>query len=133
MLLCVLIAMFFDGPDLRGENYDKPWPEKLLHLDWLGTSLLILTLTPFILALQFSQPDSWGSPRVIVMFLLSGLSFLALIVQQNLTSKEKIFNPDVISNRSVWSTGGLFFSALSSVAVLILFLPFLLQAGPGPW
>jgi hypothetical protein len=129
VFICVLVAMSAGGPDLRGENCYKPWLEELASLDWLGTSLLILTMTTLILALQFSQLDTWSSPKVLVMSILSGLSFIALIVQQSTTLKEKIFDPEIISIRSVWSTRGLFFSLLSSVGILILFLPFLLQVG----
>lgn len=126
VFICVFTATFTGGPDLQGENADKPLVEKLHLMGLLGTFLFILTLTPFILALQFSSEHGWSSRLVIAMFVLSGISLLVFIVQQRHTG-DKIFDPVVAMNRSVWTTCGLFFSALSAVGVLILFLPFLLQ------
>lgn len=130
-LVCILVATFFEGPDLRGENYKLPLREKLTSLDWLGTALLILTLVPLILGIEFGQTDGWNSAKSIVMFAVGVLSLGLLIYQQKTTKREVIFDPKVILNRSVWTTGGLFFSALSSVAVLVMFLPFLFQQERG--
>ena len=126
VLICVLVAMLAGGPDLRGQKYDLPFLEKVKSLDWLGTSLLILTLTPFILGIQLGQTDNWSGGRFPAMFAISGVSFILLIIQQ-MRAPEPIFDRNIMLNRSVWSTAGLFLSALSCVAVLILFLPFLLQ------
>ena len=127
VLLCVLIAIMANGPDLRGENYDKPWQEKRHHLDWLGTCLLALVMVPLILALQLSQPDHWRTAKVIVLLGTCVVGVIALALQQTHTRKEKILVPAVILNKAVWTTCGLFFAALSSLSVLVLFLPFLLQ------
>lgn len=126
VLICVLVAMLAGGPDLRGQRHELPLLEKLKSLDWLGTSLLILTLTPFILGLQLGQTDNWSGARFPAMFTVSGVSLGLLIIQQR-RAAEPIFDRKIMLDRSVWSTAGLFLSALSCVAVLILFLPFLLQ------
>ncbi|KAK3377982.1 major facilitator superfamily domain-containing protein [Podospora didyma] len=130
-LVCILAATLFEGPDLRGENYELPLLEKVASLDWLGTSLLILTLVPLILGIEFGASDGWRSPRSVSMFVVGVVSLGLLIFQQKTTSREVIFDPKVILNRSVWTTAGLFFSALSSTAVLVLFLPFLFQQERG--
>jgi MFS family permease len=127
VLICVMLAMMAGGPDLRGEHYAKTWAEKRQHLDWLGTGLLALVMTCFILGLQFSQSDGWNSARVITLFVVSGAAVPALIVQQVRTKKRKIFDPEVVAHRGVWTTLGLFGTALADLVTVILFLPFTLQ------
>lgn len=126
VFVCVFVATFTGGPDLQGENAHEPFSEKIQIIGWPGTCLLALTLTPLILALQFSQQYGWGSPLVIAMFIISSVSLLLLIVQQR-NARIKIFDPAVALKRSVWATCGLFFCALSAIGVLILFISFLLQ------
>lgn len=60
------------------------------------------------------------------MFAVFGLSFMLLLVQQRMAN-EAIFERTILLNRSVWTTTGIFFCALSSVSIITLFLPFLLQ------
>jgi len=127
VLVCVALSMLAGGPDLRGEHYTKSWAEKRHQLDWLGTSLLALIMTCFVLALQFSQTHGWGSATVIVLFALTGVAIPVLVVQQRKTTKRMIFNPDVICHRGVWTTLGLFGSALAGLATVVLFLSFELQ------
>jgi hypothetical protein len=126
VLICVLLSTFTNGPDLQGEHAQKPFAQKLQLLGWLGTFLFIFALTPFILALQFAAQYGWNSTSSIAMWVLAGVSLIAFVIQQR-NSSNKIFDPVIALNRSVWPTCGLFFSALSAVAVLVLFLPFLLQ------
>lgn len=125
-LLLVVGVTYTGGPDLRGEKYNLRTLEKLKLLDWLGTSLLALTLVPLILSLDFGQTYGWKNPRSIVMFVVFGVSFFLLLIQQRM-AKEAIFERAILFNRSVWTTTGIFFCSLSSVSVIILFLPFLFQ------
>lgn len=126
VFVCVMLATFNGGPDLQGENADKSLAEKIQIIGWPGTCLFALVLVPFILALQFSQQHAWKSGLVIGLLILSAVSLVAFVIQQKYTTI-KIFDPAVALKRSVWATCGLFFSALSSVGVLLLFLAFLLQ------
>ncbi|EHK21648.1 uncharacterized protein TRIVIDRAFT_222834 [Trichoderma virens Gv29-8] len=126
VLLLVIGVTYTGGPDLRGEKYGLKIWEKLALLDWLGTSLLALTLVPLILALDFGQTYGWKSARSTVMFAVFGVSSVLLLLQQRV-AKEAIFERAILLNRSVWTTTGIFFCALSSVSVIILFLPFLFQ------
>lgn len=66
VFVCVLAAMVAGGPDLRGEDFYKPWMQKPTSLDWMGSSLMIMAATTLLLALQFSQEYSWKTPRVLV-------------------------------------------------------------------
>ncbi|QYS95319.1 MFS domain-containing protein [Trichoderma simmonsii] len=126
VLLLVIGVTYTGGPDLRGEKYGLKFWEKLKLLDWLGTSLLALTLVPLILALDFGQTYGWKNPRSVVMFAVFGVSLVLLLLHQRI-AKEAIFERAILFNRSVWTTTGIFFCALSSVSVIILFLPFLFQ------
>lgn len=126
VLLLVIGVTYTGGPDLRGEKYGLKFWEKLKLLDWLGTSLLSLTLVPLILALDFGQTYGWKNPRSVVMFAVFGVSLVLLLLHQRI-AKEAIFERAILFNRSVWTTTGIFFCALSSVSVIILFLPFLFQ------
>ncbi|KAK0635774.1 major facilitator superfamily domain-containing protein [Bombardia bombarda] len=131
VLLCIVAAMLFEGPDLRGEKYELPLLDKIASLDWVGTALLVLTLCPLILGIGFGQTDGWTAARPLVMFGLSAGSLGLLVWQQRTTKGDVIFDPEVVLHRSVWTTAGLFFSALSSTAVLVLFMPFLFQKEKG--
>ncbi|KAL7815095.1 MFS general substrate transporter [Trichoderma gracile] len=126
VILLVIGTAFTGGPDLRGEKYDLRFWEKVRLLDCIGTGLLALTLIPLILGLDYGRSYGWSSTRSAVMFAVFGLSFVLLIVQQRMT-KQAIFEREILLNRSVWTTTGIFFCALSSVSVITLFLPFLLQ------
>ncbi|KAK3327370.1 major facilitator superfamily domain-containing protein [Cercophora scortea] len=127
VLVCMVVAVLFEGPDLRGEKHHLPFADKMALLDWLGTAFLILTLIPIILGIKFGQTDGWGSAKATSLFVAGGAALVLLIMQQLSSTRDLIFEPRIILNRSVWSTAGLFFCALSSVAVLITFLPFLFQ------
>ncbi|KAL6872290.1 major facilitator superfamily domain-containing protein [Trichoderma longibrachiatum] len=126
VLLLVVGTAYTGGSDLRGEKYElKSW-EKVKLLDWMGTALLALTLIPLILGLDFGRSYGWGSIRSAVMFAVFGLSFVLLLLQQRL-AKTPLFERSILLNRSVWTTTGIFFCALSSMSSITLFLPFLLQ------
>ncbi|KAL7952395.1 major facilitator superfamily domain-containing protein [Trichoderma compactum] len=126
VLPLVVGVTYTGGPDLRGEKYGLKFWEKLRLLDWRGTSLLALTLVPLILALDFGQTYGWKNTRSVVMFAVFGVSLVLLLLHQRI-AKEAIFDRTILFNRSVWTTTGIFFCALSSVSVIILFLPFLFQ------
>lgn len=129
VLLLVVGTAYTGGSDLRGEKYElKSW-EKVKLLDWMGTALLALTLIPLILGLDFGRSYGWGSIRSAVMFAVFGLSFVLLLLQQRL-AKTPLFERSILLNRSVWTTTGIFFCALSSMSSITLFLPFLLQVCP---
>jgi hypothetical protein len=122
----IIGTAYTGGPDLRGEKYDLTIWEKAKLLDCIGTGLLALTLIPLILGLDYGRSYGWSSTRSAVMFAVFGLSFVLLIVHQRM-AKVAIFERRILLNRSVWATTGIFFCALSSVSVITLFLPFLLQ------
>ncbi|EGR44509.1 uncharacterized protein TRIREDRAFT_112115 [Trichoderma reesei QM6a] len=126
VILLIIGTAYTGGPDLRGEKYDLTIWEKAKLLDCIGTGLLALTLIPLILGLDYGRSYGWSSTRSAVMFAVFGLSFVLLIVHQRM-AKVAIFERRILLNRSVWATTGIFFCALSSVSVITLFLPFLLQ------
>ena len=129
VFLLIIGTAYTGGPDLWGEKYDLKFWEKTKLLDWIGTALFALTLIPLILGLEYGRSYAWSSTQSAVMFALSGLSFALLLVRQRITN-EAIFERTVLFNRSVWTTTGIFLCALSSVSVVTLFTPFLLQVRP---
>lgn len=123
--------------DLRGDAYSAPWRQKLTMLDLPGTILLVGTAIALFTGLELSQVYTWSSARTIVPLAVSVTGVAALVIQQRMVQpprsdgirvrNTRIFDPAIISLRAVWAPCGLGFCSMSSIAVLIVFLPFQLQ------
>ena len=61
---------------LGGIIYALPWvrTEKRVHVDWVGSVLLVLGLVPMLLAFTWAGSKyAWGSPVIIGMFVFSAI------------------------------------------------------------
>ena len=101
-------------------------------VDWYGAGLLVVAITPLLLALSLGgTPDwAWNSPSVIGMFVLAALG-LAGFIAVEARAKEPIMPLDLFKNRiftvtvlTVFTTGvGLFGASL--------YIPLFIQAIQG--
>lgn len=101
--------------------------EKLKRIDYIGTLIVLVFATLFLLAMNFGgQTFPWKSAAVIVPLVLTGLLVMALIYVETKVA-EPLMPPRLFKNRSVasvlatnWFFGMTFFS-------LVYYLPIYFQ------
>jgi EmrB/QacA subfamily drug resistance transporter len=71
-----LIGIIYALPRVRTEGQ--------VHVDWLGTSLLVLGLVPMLLAFTWAGGQyPWGSPVIIGLFVFSAVTLAAFVWAEN--------------------------------------------------
>jgi EmrB/QacA subfamily drug resistance transporter len=119
-LIIILLFVFF-FPHFK--------PDDRKHkVDWAGLSLLVLAVSPLLLALNWAGSEyPWGSPVIIGMLAFSA-ACIALLLWVEDRAEEPIFPLCIFRNRIVWvSMAVIFFSAFGMFAGII-FVPLYFQA-----
>jgi EmrB/QacA subfamily drug resistance transporter len=120
--LAVIIALY---------PRETPHPHNKV-IDWLGAGLLVMAITPLLLALSLGgTPDwAWSSVRIISLFAVAVIGVVAFIVVEA-RAKEPIIPLDLFKNRiftlsilTVFTTGVGLFGAT-------LYIPLFIQAIQG--
>ena len=96
----------------------------LLKFDPLGTALILTASVCLLLALQWGGAAyPWDSGRVIAVFVMAGVTFIAWVVLQYLQGDEATVPPSVVTQRSVAGASlySVFLSA--SLGIIIYYLP----------
>ncbi|CAO3678886.1 unnamed protein product [Umbelopsis ramanniana] len=92
-----IVVVFLHSPVPEGTT-----KEKLKRVDYLGTVLVLLFATSFLLAMNFGgQQFPWSSPAVIVPLVLSLISVVALCWVESYYAIEPLMPPRLFKNRSV--------------------------------
>ena len=113
-LTVVLILFFFVKPT-PSKDHDRPWADKLRHLDPLGAALLLPCVVCLVLALQWAGSTySWSNWRIILLWVVGGLLAVAFAAAQVTRPEVATIPPHVAAQRTVvaslWyqtMTGGL--------------------------
>ena len=108
---------------------DKPFLEKMLALDLLGNSLLIVAAVMLFLALQFNEQYwAWRSARIIGLLVGSGITAILFVFWQWRQGDKALLPPKIILQRSVaFSCLGAFF-IYGTFLVHAYYLPIWFQA-----
>ncbi|CEL10884.1 hypothetical protein ASPCAL13991 [Aspergillus calidoustus] len=103
--------------------------EKLFQLDPLGLLFFLPSIICLLLALQWGGSEyPWSDARVIALFTVFGVLFLAFIAVQIYEQDKATIPPRILSDRNIWgaSLSGLCLSA--SLLVFSYYLPIWFQA-----
>ncbi|CAP96439.1 hypothetical protein E8E15_007411 [Penicillium rubens] len=121
------VLFFFHAP-----NSVKRRPElrKLLsELDPIGSFFFLPAIVCLLLALQWGGTQySWKSPRIIVLFVLTGVLLLAFVAVQIRQNEKATLPPRIVQNRNIWSSAWFAITLNGAYFVFIYYLPIWFQA-----
>jgi EmrB/QacA subfamily drug resistance transporter len=114
---------------LAGIIYALPWvrTEKHVHVDWVGSALLVLGLVPVLLAFTWAGSKyAWGSPIIVGMFVFSAV-VLALFGWNETRAREPVI-PMEFFGKEIFAVANIT-GFLLSVGMFgtLLFLPLFVQ------
>nr|CRX79077.1 hypothetical protein ls5930a1_00117 [Leucosporidium scottii] len=110
------------------ENTPQARMKKVLHMDWLGATLVLGSVTCLILGLQWGgNTKPWKSAAVIVTLVLAAVLAVALFFWQRFLGDKAMVPPALFKSYSVWAI--IFFSFTTRFAMLIFtyYLPIFYQ------
>ncbi|AEO61187.1 hypothetical protein MYCTH_2311112 [Thermothelomyces thermophilus ATCC 42464] len=100
--LAVIVILFFFVKSTPSKDHDRPWADKLKHLDPLGAALILPCVVCLVLALQWAgSAYSWDSWRIILLWVLGGLLAVAFAVAQITRPEVATIPPRVAAQRTV--------------------------------
>jgi len=121
LIAFIVIRRFFPGPTKRGEG----------KLDLLGTGLLVLGVTPLLLAITFGGVNlPWTSPVMLAMFVTAAVGTAAFLVRQH-RSSDPVLDLQLFKNPTYRAAniGGLLTGA--GMFGSIIYLPLYIQGVQG--
>lgn len=96
-----MIWFEFSSP-ITNADENLPLQAKLKKLDPVGTIIIIPAITCLLLALQFGgMTYGWGSPRIIVLLVLSVVLVLGFAYWQHKLQEDAMLPPRILKNRNV--------------------------------
>ncbi|KAJ4354706.1 uncharacterized protein N0V89_006443 [Didymosphaeria variabile] len=124
----LVILLTFKTP-ATAKQVDATLKEKLLHMDFPGTALIMGASLALLLALQYGGVTySWSSSVVIGLLVGFGLMVLALIMLEIWQDERAMLSPRLMRQRTVWvnSVWGFFFAG--SYFITLYYLPIYFQS-----
>ncbi|KUL82968.1 hypothetical protein ZTR_10277 [Talaromyces verruculosus] len=103
--------------------------QKVQQFDLFGMVVILASLVCLILALQLGGSEStWNSGRVIALFVIAGVLFLAFLAMERWLSKSRTIPSTIVQSRSMWAAA--LFAACTAAAmfVAVTYLPIYFQA-----
>ncbi|KAB8271009.1 major facilitator superfamily domain-containing protein [Aspergillus minisclerotigenes] len=131
-VLPAIIITFFIATFRGSKKGEVGFLNQLKQMDLPGTACLLPGVVCLLLALQWGGSTyPWKNGRIIALFVLSGLLFIAFIVIQYISGDRATVPGRVFSNRNVWGSA-LFGSCVTAGFFLLLYyIPIWLQAVKG--
>ncbi|EME45094.1 hypothetical protein DOTSEDRAFT_149923 [Dothistroma septosporum NZE10] len=106
--------------------------QQLAQLDLLGEFFLLPSIICLLLALQWGGSTyAWSNGRIIALFIVFGLTFLAFVACQILRPNTATISPRLIKNRSLIAAMWFAFCLASTMMIMIYYVPLWLQAIKG--
>ncbi|OQE14814.1 hypothetical protein PENFLA_c035G05174 [Penicillium flavigenum] len=125
-------AMLFIGFCLRVPDQDRAkvsWVEKLIQLDFLGTTLLMSGVVCLVLALQWGgQTYAWNSDRVVTCLILMGVLLISFVAVQVFLPKTATLPVRILVQRSIISAFWQTLCVGSGNYIFVYFLPIWFQS-----
>lgn len=124
----VAVFFFFHLPAVA-QPPQIPWMKKLLHLDPVGITLAMGSITSFILALQYGgSSHPWNSSVVIGLLVGFFLLAFALVGWEIWLGDYAMMLPRLYKQRSLYATAPYQFFFMGGYLVLLYFLPIYFQS-----
>ncbi|KAF2136239.1 uncharacterized protein K452DRAFT_362674 [Aplosporella prunicola CBS 121167] len=102
---------------------------KILQLDPVGTMCFTPSMICLLIALQWGGTNyAWSNGRIIALFVIFGVLFVAFVAIQILTPETATVPVRVITQRTVAAAFLYLFCAYSSMMVMVYYLPIYFQA-----
>ncbi|KAF7299909.1 Major facilitator superfamily protein [Mycena chlorophos] len=132
------VSMFFvalllkAAPPLGSDPVQRTWASmgrQVLHLDYLGATLVAASATTLILALQWGgNTKPWNSGAVIACLVLAFVFGIATILWEMQLGEAAMVPTSIFKSRSIYAI--IFYSMLSRFAMLLLtyYIPIFYQA-----
>lgn len=126
-LALLFVFVFFH---VERQKNTMSWKQTLLHLDPLGTILLLPSLVCLLLALQWTSTDyTWSNPQVIGLLLGFGIGCLLFVAWQYKTRKTTAtVKSEVITQRSIFFGCISQFTVGAGMLTCSLYIPLWFQA-----
>lgn len=129
-VVCPIIVLFFIQlrkakkagylPETKSEDsWLKSVWKYVIEVDLLGLVILMAGMALFLLpfSLYSYQNKSWNSPMIISMIIVGGLLIVAFILYEKFGAPVKFIEPRLLSDRTVFFGGLMFFFVFSCSAV----------------
>jgi hypothetical protein len=108
------------------------WRQQIKQLDPFGTLVLLPGIVCFLLALQWGgETYPWNDARVIALFVLGGVLFLAFIGIQIWQQENATVPPRIFKQRSIFCGVGYTMCVGGAMITLIYYVPLWFQAIKG--
>jgi hypothetical protein len=108
------------------------WRQQIKQLDPFGTLVLLPGIVCFLLALQWGgETYPWNDARVIALFVLGGVLFLAFIGIQMWQQENSTVPPRIFKQRSIFCGVGYSMCVGGAMITLIYYIPLWFQAIQG--
>lgn len=105
-------------PLTAGSVQGLDWRQKLRQFDLPGTIFLIPSIICLIFALQWGGSlYSWSSARIIALFVVSGVTFVAFLAIQVWQKDQATVPIRLMKNRNVW--GAAWYGICISAAMFV--------------
>lgn len=130
--MTLLIIVFFLHTPSPSTTTTTTLKRQLIRLDPLGTALFLPCVICFLLALQWGGTTySWSSGRIIALFIVSGVLFIAFALVQIWRKEDATIPPRIIKQRSI-ACAATYTSLVSGAMVSMLYtLPLWFQGVKG--
>lgn len=120
-VLPAVIITFFIAPFRGSKKGEVSFLNQLKQMDLPGTACLLPGVICLLLALQWGGSTyPWKNGRIIALFVLAGLLFIAFIVIQYISGDRATVPGRVFSNRNIWGSA-LFGSCVTAGFFLLLY------------
>lgn len=130
--ITMLVVLFFFTSPKRAAVANLSWKEKLNEFDIFGTLAFIPSIICLLIALQWGGTKyPWGNGRVIALFVVFGVLFVAFVAIQFWKKESATIPPSLMKNRSIASAAWFTFTLGSAVLLLIYYLPIWFQGVKG--
>lgn len=126
------MLVFFKPPRQNAALQKLPRKVKAQKLDGIGSVILLASITCLFLALEWGGAKyNFGNARIIVLFIVSGLSFVGWIWVQRRKGDNATVPPRIIKQRSIASASFTVFAMGGSFFVLLYYISIWFQAVKG--
>jgi MFS family permease len=127
-LACLLTLFFFHSPS-AAKPVQATLREKILHMDLVGTGLVMAGIISFILAMQYGgQTKPWHSSDVIGLLIGFVLIFIAFGIWEYFQGDRAMLVPRLLKRRSLWVGSTFQFFFAGSYFVILYYLPIYFQS-----
>lgn len=101
-----------------------------MKMDWIGSALVLLFITCWLLALQWGGNNyAWSNWRIPLLFVLAGLLTAAFFAWQVWYGEYALMPQVILKNRTVWAASGAVFMTMLAMLGGTYQLPLFYQAG----